>query len=110
MLPRTLCTQDTTNTLHVKYLSPFEEWRPRHISPTNGTSGDMCAMMGHLFCDGFYVLTKVFGIDLYMAQVEAHGLMKQSFFLVHTSPFDMLYQVESLSKFFKNSKQKMILV
>lgn len=45
-----------------------------------------------------------------MAQVEACGLMKQSFFLVHTSPFDMLYQVESLSKFFKNSKQKMILV
>lgn len=56
MLARTLCTQDTTNTLHVKYLSPFEEWRPRHISPTNGTSGDMCAMMGTLFCDVFYVL------------------------------------------------------
>lgn len=39
----------------------------------------MCAVIGTLLCGAFYVISKVFGIDLYMPQEEAQGLMKPSF-------------------------------
>lgn len=68
----------------------------------------MCAMIRTMFCDVFCVITKVFGIDICVLQVEAHQLMKQSSLLFHTSPFEIIYQ--GFSKFLKISKQKMSLL